>query len=364
MLLQKILHKIEWLNKKFLNIFIQNNYSPQKITQAEEIFVNLKNLKVLLLRHDRIGDVLITTPFLKELRRILPNEEIDILLSFKNKTVRRSVEYLVDDIMVLENKPLEFFKLIHKIRGKQYDMVIDLLDNESASSNMILKYSTAKIKLGFDKSNSNNYNFVVPIPDKGQVHIVRRLFSLLLPFGYDIGDKDIRLEFPLKKSEQTEAVKLLGKKDSEIRLGINLSGSNDSKYWGDEKYISFIKKVISSYDADVLLFALPKLKIRADYIASQCGGHIAPMQTDFNIYAAMLNECDIILTPDTAAVHLASAFNKPVIALFVSPHPDINMPWFPLNSKSKSFVAEHSYEEIKVSDVFEAFSDLVEGLEQ
>ena len=332
------------------------------INKPENIFANSKELKILLLRHDRIGDILISTPFLKELRKIMGNKEIDILLSFKNKTASRAVEYLTDNILILDNKLFPFLKLIRMIRNERYDLVIDLLDNPSTTSNLILKYSGAKIKLGFDKANANNYNYVVPLPDKGKVHIAKRLFSLLLPFGYDKNPDNIHLDFPLKKTEKSEAAKLLGEKKCDLRLGINLSGSNDSKYWGDDKYIKFIKNFKSNYDVDVVLFALPKHSIKAEYIASQSGARTAPPNSDFNVFAAMLNECDLILTPDTSAVHLASAFNKPVVTLFVSPDPSVLMPWFPLNANSKSLVAKNNLAEIKVADVMLAFDELINGM--
>ena len=68
-----------------LQSFIFGEFSknqPLKITQSEKIFSNLN--KILLLRQDRIGDVIVSIPFLKILRETLPNTEIHILLGKKN----------------------------------------------------------------------------------------------------------------------------------------------------------------------------------------------------------------------------------------------------------------------------------------
>jgi len=351
-------HNIELFFKRIANKFIQNHYTPKEIVKAERIFTDNDDLKILLLRHDRLGDVLISTPFLNTLREIIPNAKIDILLSYKNKTVARAVESFTDDILILDNKPVDFIRLIRKIRNTQYDLIIDLLDNESATSNLIMKYSGASAKLGFNKSNANNYNYVVPIPNRGEVHIARRLFSLLLPFGVATPPDKIKLEFSLNDEEKSKAAALLGKKEKPLRFGINLTGSNESKYWGDENYIEFIRKVKSMDNVEVVLFAVPVIKEKAGKISAASGAKIAPIQPDFSVYAAMLNECDMILTTDTAAVHLSAAFGKPVIALFHSPEPDKLMPWYPLGTESKSIVAKYSIAEITVAQVIDAFNEL------
>ncbi len=338
---------------------MQNNYIPRLIESPEKIFVPKKDFKILLLRHDRLGDVLISMPFLKELRSLLPDSRIDILMSFKNKTTSRAVANYCDKIYILDNKPMKFLSLIGQIRRQNYDLVIDLFDNESATSNLILKYSKAKEKLGFDKSNSNNYTYTVPIPDKGTVHIAERLFSLLLPFGHRGTGADIRLEFPLNEKEKEQAIELLGKKQKALRLGINLTGSDESKYWGNENYIKFINSITRDGDVEVVLFAVPRIEKEAKLIARETSGKLAPVQKDFFVYAAMLNECDIILTPDTAAVHLAAAFAVPVVALFLSAEPQRLMPWYPLGTKSKSLLAKNNIAEISVDEVITAFYELI-----
>jgi ADP-heptose:LPS heptosyltransferase len=352
------LHHIERFFKKIANKFVQNNYTPEKINTPERIFTANTHFKILLLRHDRLGDVLISIPFVRELRDILPGAKIDILLSFKNKTAARIIEKYTNNILILDNKPSAFINLIRRIRRERYDLIIDLLDNESATSNLIMKYSIAVKKLGFDKSNANNYNYVVPIPHRGNVHIVKRLFSLLIPFGEAELPDSIKLEFPLNKEEINQAKSLLSEKQKRLRLGINLTGSNESKYWGDENYINFIREITTVTDVEVLLFAVLRIKDKAEKIAAATGASMAPIQNDFFIYAAMLNECDLILTPDTVAVHLAAAFGKPVITLFHSPEPQKLMPWYPLDTASRSIVAKHSIAEITVEQVLAAYKEL------
>jgi len=328
------------------------------IDAPSELFANGNIRRVLLLRHDRIGDVLISSNFVMHLRNSIPEAQIDILLSFRNYSAKRSVERFADEILKFENKPLSTLKLIQKIRKKKYDLIIDLLDNESATSNLILKYSLAKYKLGFGKSNSNNYTHVVILPDKSKVHITSRLLNLLLPFGHGAGDDAAKPIFPLLDNEIMEAAELLGKKQK-MRLGINLSGSSDAKYWGTKNYIEFINSVLDRYDWEVVLFATIKLQAKASEICTQTNAKIAPIQSNFNIYAAMISHCDCILTPDTAAVHIASALDIPVIALFQFTDEKYGMPWFPTGDQSKSIVSKENISAISVGVVINSFIELM-----
>jgi len=356
--LESLLKNIEKFFKNFLNKLVQNRYEPQLISDTENIFNKPEILRILLLRHDRIGDVLISSHFLKRMRELKPKAEIDILLSFRNYNAKRAVESYIDDILILQNKPVSILKLINTIRRKKYDLIIDLFDNESATSNLILKYSKAKYKLGFDKSNSNNYTHIVPLPDKSENHITQRLQSLFLPFGEMFEDEKIKLEYSLKDEEVSKANELLGTKDR-LRLGINLSGSSRAKYWGNENYIGFINEMTERYDIEIVLFTTQKNLSDAEYISSESKSRIAPIQSDFNVYAAMLAQCDCIISPDTAAVHLASAHQIPIIALFQLADDRYGMPWYPIGNRSKSIVTKDSISSIQVKEVVSAFEDLI-----
>lgn len=355
--MSKFTKSFELLLRRILNWILSGKHAPVFIDEPQLLFNSQNTGKILLLRHDRIGDVLISTPFLSILRKLLPRTQIDILLSFRNKSASDIVIPFTDNIYIYPKSALGILTLIRSIRNTKYDLIIDLLDNESTTANLFLRFSQIPHKLSFNKKNIHNYSVTVPLPDKTKIHPALRLLSLLLPLGYN-ETNDIKLKFPLAATFEMKAKELLGSKISEFRLGINLSGSTHDKYWGKDNFIALIDKISESFsDLDIVIFSTKNLKDEADVIAKATRTKTAPNVDEFMLYASMLKQCDLIITPDTSAVHIASAFEIPVIALYVHQQNATDMPWTPINTKYKALIGINNIMQIQVSEVHNAFSE-------
>lgn len=353
----------ELILRRLLNWLLSGNYTPKLVNKPEPLFTIKNTKKILLLRHDRIGDILISTPFLSILRTLLPNNRIDIILSFRNQTAANIVEQFADNILIYPKSAIGIIKLIRSVRKTKYDIIIDLLDNESTTSNLLLKFSKIQHKLSFNKNNMSNYSVTVPMPDKNKIHPANRLLSLLYPFDYQ-ATNNIKLEIPISKTIEQKASELLGNKNKTYRLGFNLSGSTLDKYWGKHNFISIINMISESHpEFEIVIFSTKNLKDEAEAIALATNSHKAPNIHDFMLYAAMLKQCNLIITPDTSAVHIASAFQIPVVALYVHHQNASDMPWTPINTKYKALIANNNIMQISVTEVYNAFSEILSEFE-
>lgn len=330
------------------------------VDKPEEIFYFKEKMRILLLRHDRIGDVLVTTPFLHELRKILPGTQIDILLSSKNIGAKKAVEPYVNQIFNYTKGPLDTLGLLSKLINNNYDLVIDLFDNPSTTSAYVIRLINPLYSLGFDKENRGIYTHLVPIPDKRKYHIARRIVNLIMPFGINPEKVDLSLFYPLSIEEKSSAKIKTGKAGVPM-IGINLAGSSRAKYYGTENYIKLINKIESRYKADIILFAKSDYSSELNEIKSKTGCRVAPPAESLHGYAAMLSTCDMIITPDTAAVHFSSAFGIPCLALYiVSDNPNTGIPWYPLGISKRILQTKEELAKIKVQEVFSAFIELAD----
>lgn len=321
--------------------------------------------KILLLRQDRIGDVLVSVAFIKRLKALLPNTEIDIVLSHRNKSAFFKISGLIDNKFILEKGIKSYFKILTEVRKNEYDIIIDMLDNASSTSSILTRFTNAKAKLGFDKKNRKVYSHIVGIPDKWENHILERLNSLLLPFaGSDINEES--MSYNLSAESKIEALELLGEKSKKIRLGINLSGSNASKNWGTGNYIGFLKALESvEQKLEVKVFTTKSNEKQLDEIAKIFPNIAVPFVNSFEKFTAMISTCDIVLTPDTSVVHICSAFDIPCIALYTySNNPNVGMPWEPRSKHSKTLkISEKdTLGLIKVTDVLAALKQTIEEI--
>ncbi len=154
------------------------------------------NARILVLRMDRIGDVLISQPFLAQLRRHVPHASISVLLGQRNALMASYVERYADRSFVYRKKLGSVLRLIRALRQSRFDLVIDMHDNASRTSNVIMRLCGARYRLGFDKENRAIYTHTVPRADRSKVHIVDLMVSLMSAFGVEVPSSSIRLESP------------------------------------------------------------------------------------------------------------------------------------------------------------------------
>lgn len=350
-----------WLKQK-LNSVLRNNREPILIEKAFSKFHFVKGSKILLLRHDRIGDVLVSLPFIRLFREQFPFAEIDILLSRNNLAARSAVSKYVDNIFVYEKRFDKIAKLLRQLNKAKYDMIIDLFDNASTTSSMIIKFAKPLYSLGISKSNNYSYSHVVPLLNKNKHHIVERIAQLMLPFGINPSMRNLKLSYSIDEEIIRKAESYLMDSKSKYKLGINLSGSNRSKFWGLDNYIEFIKFINIKYKHfEIIIFHTEDYEEEFQQISRNCNCHKAPVGRSFDEYAAMLSLCSVIVTPDTAAVHLAAAFGIPCIGLFLwSGSKETGLPWFSYNSPYRCLkTSTGNLTNISVEDVTSAFDEIV-----
>ncbi|MCX6153106.1 MAG: hypothetical protein NT007_02980 [Candidatus Kapabacteria bacterium] len=329
------------------------------IEQNQRIFSSLNISKILILRHDRIGDVLISIPLFKIIRNFMPDAEIDIILGKRNQEIQSSIKSYFNNIFVFDQTLFKAIILIIQLRRRKYDLIIDPFDKPSSTSSLIIKLSGIGNSLGFRTHSSVCTHQVVAL-DKNKYHIIERTAQLALAFGICPNSSNIIPEFIIDDEEKIRAQSRIGKFSKDTRVAIVLFGSSDSKFWGINNHIEFINKIkTQKSEIEFILFATKDHNDILHNIADQTGALAAPIANNIIEYAFLLYQCDMIFTPDTSAVHFATAWKKPVIALFPYDLGNNGMPWYPYKTPNRTLVAENgNIETINVNSVIEAFDSL------
>jgi heptosyltransferase-2 len=115
--------------------------------------------KILIIQTAFIGDVILATPLIGNLKTEFPEAKIDFLVKNGNQSLLKNDPNL-NEILVFDKKKkvASLLELVKKIRSKKYDLVINL--HRFASSGILTFLSGAKQKLGFKK---NPFSFAYPI---------------------------------------------------------------------------------------------------------------------------------------------------------------------------------------------------------
>jgi len=356
--------KIELLIKKNLKGFVFSNKEPILIDNPVNIFKSQENLKVLLLRQDRIGDVLITTPILPFLKQIKNIGNLDVILSNKNISTIPIINHYFDNIFVYSKNLFKIIQLIIKLKLNKYDCIIDLFDKSSQTSSLIIRLLNPKVAIGLDKENRGVYSHVVPLIDIHNHHIIERISKLLLPFGISPNKSELIVNFHFSTKNQIKP-KICDKLIKHTVV-INLAGSNRNKFWGiynNIKLITYIKEIKNDIEI-ILLYQKDYLK-DAEEIITKTGINQYEQPNSLSEYIAHLALADLIITPDTAAVHFASGLKIPVIVFFNTEGKTKNgMPWYPWGVNYLAYEESNgNIMNIKPELVFEGFKEILNNID-
>ncbi|MFY8159790.1 MAG: glycosyltransferase family 9 protein [Candidatus Kapaibacteriota bacterium] len=325
-------------------------------------------MKILLLRQDRLGDLLISTGIIRNLRKIIPKAEIHLLLGTKNYFANHIVSNYIDKFYLYDKKLFNSIKLISNLRNEKYDYVIDLFDNSSKTSELLIKLINAKTSVGLDKSNSHLYNNVIELKPKSTTHIIDRVANLLEMFSSQesLNKMDFSPEYNFKTNYDISNL-LQFDNENKILL-INLFGSNESKFWGVENHINLINKIITESNFNILISTTKDRKETLDQIIFKIidfdkfeGNRIklVPFNNDLDYISTVISKVDLVLTPDTSIVHISAAFKVKCTILY----PDTEEKyggkyWTPYNSPYITLNAINGdLKSIKIDDVFKAINN-------
>lgn len=300
-------------------------------------------------------------PIARALRARLPRARIDVLLSRRNAVVGRAFGPYVNHVVRYTKRPLQTAALFARLRAARYRVVVDLIDIPSTTSRLLLKVTGARMRVGIGHERADVYTHAVPALDFEGMHIIERVAQLLRPFGIDPGAVPLDLEFPVAPEAAAAARAQLGPRPSAVRIGVNLSGSMPSKYWGRDNFVAFVRWLGATYpQAQVVVLGAPDYAGEVQAIVDRApGARAAPTVRSFHEFAAQLHECDVIVTPDTSVSHLAAAWKRPSVVLFIETHHQ-SVLWRPWRAPHRALRHPVAIREIPVAQVMTAFQELME----
>ena len=276
--------------------------------------------RVLFLRYDRIGDMIVSTGLIRAIASSHATIELDVLASRENAPVV-SEEPHVRRVLVFERwKPWTYPALVRRLRRARYDAVVDWkLAGPSLTTLVLMLASGARHRIGVSDRGIDSALTVVTPRFPESMHIIDQLAALAAPFGVDVGDTDWSPRIALSPTELASAERTwaeAGIRARERRVLVNVSAGKTFRRWPDERFVKVLQHARSREPrACLLVIGSPGERIRVDRIASESGAtalHPATIRQAFGLVAT----ADLILSPDTSIGHAAAAFKRPAIVMY------------------------------------------------
>ncbi len=280
--------------------------------------------RILVIKLRAIGDVLLSTVVLPDLRAAFPDARIDMLCERPSADVLRGNPAL-DDVVVIDPKTDGSLPILRRVRARRYDLVIDLFGNPRSA--IIAAASGAPKRVGYRFGWRRWCYTDIVEPRGGEVHNTEFNRDALRRLGVPVGAS--LPFFPLAPEAEEFAGQFLsarGLAGAPI-LGINAGGGWYTKRWEPERFAALARLVGTQYDAPVLLFWGPGEKERAEEIQSSLGGDAALIPpTSLKQLASLLKHCSLLVTNDSGPMHIAASLGVPIVALFGPTNPQFQGP--------------------------------------
>jgi len=273
--------------------------------------------RILIIQTAFIGDVILATPVIKKLKKFYPGSKIDFLLRKGNESILDNNPHL-NEVIVFDkniNKYSNLFRLIKKIRKNKYDLVVNI--QRYHTTGLITVFSGAKLTVGFDQ-NPLSFLFKRKVVhdmhrDKQSRHEVSRNLKLIEEFT----DNSFEMPelYPTEKDFKKVAV-------SGEYYCIAPNSVLYTKEYPRKKWIELIEKLPE--DAMVYLLGAPGDKIKSGMIMRESNRKNLRDLTgtlSFLESAALMKGAKMNFVNDSAPLHITSAVNAPVRALFLSTSP-------------------------------------------
>ncbi|PHV14236.1 hypothetical protein CSQ90_24465 [Janthinobacterium sp. BJB303] len=291
--------------------------------------------KVLILRNDKIGDMIVTTPLLRELKKNYPHWQIDVAASSANRAVLADNPH-VNDIIIWDKQPLlrDLRSTIADLRRRRYDVIFNPYNRFSIPLLLRIKWLGARYLTGFaipkyGSSTAKLGMFDHTVPCDRSRHILHSFFATFAQFG--LRDIDMRYEL---FGVDAHAARVDAACDALLRdyaglFCLNFQGSNAQRTVSVADARRCCAALAARYPRHALLvIAAPGTEARAAEIVDGAGHTnvmLAPPTGHVLELAALIRRCELVLSPDTSVIHLASVYDKKIVGYYIRTD---NYRWF------------------------------------
>jgi heptosyltransferase-2 len=270
--------------------------------------------RILVIRFSSIGDIILTTPVLRHLKEQLDGE---VELHFLTKEVFRPLLELNPNVDQLWSMGKELDPVLNELEKIEFDYVVDLHRNLRTA---LVKRKVKGLYMTFDKLNFKKWLLVNFHVDRlPRIHIVGRYMAAIKPFG--VVDDGKGLDYFLPESCSVDL------KPWSFEEGDYVAWVIGAAHPGKRFSASKVSSILNRYMGKFILIGGPEDKVLAEEIMSQVQGKVLNMVGRCSLHesAWLLKQAQIVITPDTGMMHIASALKKRIFSLWGCTVPEFGM---------------------------------------
>jgi len=314
-------------------------------TRSRQVDRNQPIQRILVVRVDLLGDVVLSLPAVHALRRKYPAARIDMLVQKSTAAILEGHPD-IDTVLAYDphiwRQPSTFLRpsqwhdalqMLRILRRARYDLAISISGDMGS---ILTRLSGARRRIGYA---GEAYRFFLTDPVPGGRYRIRQhetayTLALARAAGADTEQADARPKLAYSPAAGKRVLAML--QESRSSLGhegplIALHGgarNGQAKRWPTGHFARLAERLTTELDAMVVLTGAKNEAPLAEAIQSQCSSRLVNLvgQTSLPELVALLAASDLVISGDSGPMHIASALETPLIALHGPTDPALSGP--------------------------------------
>lgn len=340
--------------RNFLWEFLARLFSKRGSPSSGPL-IDLAGVKsILVVRSDRLGDVVLSTPVYASAKSSLPGVRLTALVDKANQGLLANNPN-VDRILAWDSrKP---WKILPSLRREKYDLAFTLNKTFSATASMLTLFSRARLRAGY-RNPKNGWMHDIQAPtDLESGHEIQNNLELLKTVGMTATRKTPELFFNERETARINALLNAKRERPDRPLVLVKPGTRVPEWgWRLDKFQSVMEQLIKTGSAEVFLIRGPgEESLTGEFMRNMDSPPVPLPPLPVNELALLIQKSHLLFCNHTGIMHLASAVNTPVLAIFK--HGDAAR-WGPYNTPN-IILEERGGDSVSPETALQSINDLL-----
>lgn len=277
---------------------------------------------ILVVQTAFVGDVVLTTPLLRALKRSDPEVRVTVLTTPAGANLLEGSPFVDASIPYRKKGPgtglLGLARVVRSLGSSRFHVAIAA--QRSFRTGILAVASGARRRIGFAGA-AGSWAYTRRVPWEGLRHAVHRYLALAQPLGIDPARAEPRpqLDPPAAARERADALlREEGYDPAGPLLAVAPGSVWGTKRWTPEGYATVLGEVERRLGIRPFLVGSSEERPLCETIGARSGRALPDLagKSDLSVLAALLARASVLLTNDSGPGHIASAVRTPVVSIF------------------------------------------------
>ncbi|MEK9149839.1 MAG: glycosyltransferase family 9 protein, partial [Candidatus Desantisbacteria bacterium] len=278
-------------------------------------YTSIKPKKILVIQTAFLGDIILTTPLLRNLKERFPDARIFFLTTPQGAEILSGnpciCQFIVYDKKGRDKGIIPFLKMASAIRKESFSLVVS--PHRSFRTSLLAFISGAKRRIGFDKA-SLSFLYTDKIQYEMKLHEVDRYLQLMETLG---GKIEAKPEVFIASNPQ-DILSSFGIEPKDMVVGLLIGSQWPTKRWTQEGYAKVIDYLAERFSAKSIIFGKKEDLREAEKIHQLCRNKpiVACGKTTLADLPPLFMACELLIGGDTGTMHIGVALKRRCVVIF------------------------------------------------